>query len=310
MWGDLDPWLASLWTSLLQFKPLPTGTVINDAPRLERPLFTVTPAGDMADNERVVGGTKVVSKSLEDEISRGKEAFWDAMGPPRREGHPGGAAKPARLLVNRRLTAEGHFQDVRHLEFDVSGVPGGADYRAGDVAWVHPSNDSAAVEAFAAMIGVKDLDQVVRIAPSGSMRPSSSVPDEALETPQQKRNPLPFLLPPACSVRALLSDVLDILGTPRRSFFEKLSLFAADEEENEKLLELASPEGADLLYEYATREKRNYVEVMGDFRSCKVPTERLLELVPMLRPRGFSIASSVLETASRVHLCMAVVSFR
>lgn len=309
MWGDLDPWLASLWTSLLQLKPLPHGTLIDDSPRLERPLFTVTPVDTIADDQRVPGGAENASKLLEDEISRGKECFWDAMGPPRRDGHPGGAAKPARLLVNRRLTKEGHFQDVRHLEFDVSGVPGGGDYRAGDVAWVHPSNDSASVEAFAAIIGVKDLDQIVRIALAGS-RPSSSVPDEALETPQQKVNPAPFLLPPACSVRVLLSDVLDILGTPRRSFFEKLSLFAADKEENEKLLELASPDGADLLYEYATREKRSYVEVMGDFQSCKVPMERLLELVPRLRPRGFSIASSVLETASRVHLCMAVVSFR
>lgn len=64
--------------------------------------------------------------------------------------------------------------------------------------------------------------------------------------------------------------MLDISGTPRRSFFERLSLFAADEEEREKLEELASPEGADLLYEYATREKRSYVEVLGDFPSCKV----------------------------------------
>ncbi|CAN0247871.1 unnamed protein product, partial [Ectocarpus sp. 8 AP-2014] len=90
----------------------------------------------------------------------------------------------------------------------------------------------------------------------------------------------------------------------------RLSVFATEDEEKEKLEELASPSGADLLYEYATREKRSYVEVFGDFPSCKVPPERLLELVPRLRPRGFSIASSALETPSQVHLCMAVVSFR
>ncbi|CAN0107898.1 unnamed protein product, partial [Hapterophycus canaliculatus] len=49
-----------------------------------------------------------------------------------------------------RLTAQDHFQDVRHLEFDISGVPGGVDYRAGDVAWVHPSNKASDVEILAA----------------------------------------------------------------------------------------------------------------------------------------------------------------
>lgn len=43
MWGDLDPWLASLWSSLLQLKPLPSGTVIDDTPRLEPALFAMTP---------------------------------------------------------------------------------------------------------------------------------------------------------------------------------------------------------------------------------------------------------------------------
>lgn len=44
MWGDLDPWLASLWAGLLQIKPLPEGTVVDDTPRLEPPVFSMTPA--------------------------------------------------------------------------------------------------------------------------------------------------------------------------------------------------------------------------------------------------------------------------
>ena len=43
MWGDLDPWLASLWVSLLQLRPLPKGAAVDDTPRLEAPLFTMTP---------------------------------------------------------------------------------------------------------------------------------------------------------------------------------------------------------------------------------------------------------------------------
>ncbi|CAM9276098.1 unnamed protein product, partial [Ectocarpus fasciculatus] len=262
------------------------------------------------------------------EIEAGRREFWDSMAPPRSANRCDGAPLPAQLLVNRRLTAEGHFQDVRHLEFDVTDVPGGASYEAGDVAWVHPSNNASAVETLAAAMGL-DLDQVVRIAPAlpqpkpvdapvaceeggaiveGIRPPGAGVPVSGTVPP--RRQQAGFCLPPMSTLRLLLTEVLDISGTPRRSFFERLSVFATEDEEKEKLEELASPAGADLLYEYATREKRSYVEVFGDFPSCKVPPERLLELVPRLRPRGFSIASSALETPSQVHLCMAVVSFR
>ena len=187
----------------------------------------------------------------------------------------------------------------------MAGVPGGAAYGAGDVAWVHPSNSSSEVEKLAAAIGL-DLDQAVHIAPSGAggagaggagaggapvsrpvaagVSPASAVERggegagllSAMPPPpqQQQQQPAaaepPFFLPAVSTPRLLLTEVLDISGTPRRSFFERLSLFAADDEEKEKLEELASPEGSDLLYEYATREKRTYVEVLGDFPSCKV----------------------------------------
>lgn len=199
---------------------------------------------------------------------------------------------------HNRLTAEGHFQDVRHLEFDASGVPGGASYKAGDVAWVHPSNNASAVETLAVLMGL-DLDQVVRIAPAlpqpkpvnadapvacegggaiaeGGQRAQTGVRATVAVSPwrqQQLGSPqrhAGFFLPPVTTLRLLLTEVLDISGTPRRSFFERLSVFASENDEKEKLEELASPAGADLLYEYATREKRSYVEVFGDFPSCKV----------------------------------------
>lgn len=60
MWGDLDPWLASLCSSLLRLKPLPSGTVIDDTLRLEPPLFAMTPvavaAGDGDHTSIAAGG--------------------------------------------------------------------------------------------------------------------------------------------------------------------------------------------------------------------------------------------------------------
>ena len=40
------------------------------------------------------------------------------------------------MVGNRRVTSEDHFQDVRLVEFDVSGS--GIKYKPGDVVWIYP----------------------------------------------------------------------------------------------------------------------------------------------------------------------------
>ena len=40
------------------------------------------------------------------------------------------------MVGNRRITSEEHFQDVRLVEFDVSGS--GITYKPGDVVWIYP----------------------------------------------------------------------------------------------------------------------------------------------------------------------------
>lgn len=57
MWGDLDPWLALLWSSLLKLKPLPSGTMIDDTPRLESALFVMTPVAITASD----GGASITA---------------------------------------------------------------------------------------------------------------------------------------------------------------------------------------------------------------------------------------------------------
>lgn len=70
--------------------------------------------------------------------------------------------------------------------------------------------------------------------------------------------------------------------------------------QKEKLEELASPDGADLLYDYCIREKKTYVEALGDFPSAKAPMAILLQLIPRLRPRSYSISSSSLLHPGKV----------
>jgi len=79
--------------------------------------------------------------------------------------------------------------------------------------------------------------------------------------------------------------------------------------EKERLDEFLSPAGAvccsapllflnlmilqDELYEYCHRVRRTIAEVMTEFREVKIPRDYIFDAFPPLRPREFSIASSI-----------------
>lgn len=185
----------------------------------------------------------------------------------------------ARLLHNRRVTAADWSQDVRHMVLSL-GASAPA-YRAGDVAHVYPENGVDA-RAWCAELGL-DADLVVR--------------------------GIPWLGYPA-TVSQLLCRHLDVLGIPRRSFFEQLAFFATDADERDKLFELATSEAAPLRQEYASREKRTYLEVMAEFPSARPPLEHFISLIPPLQPRQFSIASADAARPGYLELCAAVVDYK
>ena len=95
-----------------------------------------------------------------------------------------------------------------------------------------------------------------------------------------------------CSLQTLLEQHLDIGAVPKRSYFLSLAPYATNPEESAKLLELASDEGTDLYFDYCTKERKSYVEVLEEFKSCRPPLTVLLGAIQLIPPRQYSIASS------------------
>jgi len=167
----LDPWLQQLWPALRQAFPLPAGVqppVLNAAAKLQLgpPKYKVTllpsaAAAAMA-NGAAANGTGGEHEAQEEcwqrEAVAAAAAFravsMEASGLP--PGTSNGSAPPpsasaaaaqpphygpwrpfmAPLLVNRRLTSQDHFQDTRHLEFDLEGS--GMAYEPGDLLAIFP----------------------------------------------------------------------------------------------------------------------------------------------------------------------------
>ncbi|KAK6128474.1 hypothetical protein DH2020_037788 [Rehmannia glutinosa] len=93
------------------------------------------------------------------------------------------------------------------------------------------------------------------------------------------------------------------------SYITVMSYFAIAEHEKERLQYFASPEGRDDLYKYNQKERRTVLEVLEDFPSVQMPFEWLVQLVPPLKTRAFSISSSHSAHPNQVHLTVSVVSW-
>ncbi|KAG6412440.1 hypothetical protein SASPL_125119 [Salvia splendens] len=111
-------------------------------------------------------------------------------------------------------------------------------------------------------------------------------------------------------LKSFIELTMDVASaSPRRYFFEVMSFFATAEHEKERLQYFSSPEGRDDLYQYNQKERRTVLEVLEDFPSVQMPFEWLVQLVPPLKTRAFSISSSNSAHPNQVHLTISVVSW-
>lgn len=338
--GDVDAWSKSLWAEMLRMYPIPSGCVVDDSPEAGPPVALRVVVADAA---RVDGG----DASMRPENQYPACGFYAAPGSAYGYQWCDSNARPivAKVLTNIRMTSPDWEQDVRHLVLQLpraTGVGAGSTgsltqdccFTAGDVAVVYPNNvfDPDLLGSIGCRGGVEAVAQMLGLSPhtvitlggdtcdnarSGTSAGASLPPppplNAAMNVAGKPMTPMaPGWLPRQVSVSSLLTRFLDVLGRPRRYFLEQLSLWATDEEEREKLLELASAEGSDLYYDYVVRSRRNYLEVLSEFRSARPPLEQLMRLVPRLQPRLFSIANSQLHPgcSDQVHLAVAVLKHR
>ncbi|KAM4876614.1 NADPH-dependent diflavin oxidoreductase 1 isoform 2-T2 [Thomomys bottae] len=266
----IDPWLGDLWEKVLKQYPVPHS-------------LAVIPPG-------VPLPSKFTLQFLQEPPGRSsEEPHVPSPGPQ----EPPSASQPflAPMAANQRVTGPAHFQDVRLIEFDITGS--GISFSAGDVVLIQPSNSADDVQQFCQALGL-DPNQYFVLQP------------------REPGVPCPPELPQPCSVQHLVAHYLDIASVPRRSFFELLACLSPHGLEREKLLEFSSAQGQEELCEYCSRPRRTILEVLCDFphTAGAIPPEYLLDLVPQIRPRAFSIASSLLVHPTRLQILVAVVRYQ
>ncbi|KAJ1649970.1 NAPDH-dependent diflavin reductase [Dispira simplex] len=197
------------------------------------------------------------------------------------------------MVKNQRITSSDHFQDVRHIILRRSSQSSSpVVFQPGDTAQLFPRNIPSEVQEFLTQMNwVEIADQPLVVHPN-------------LAGIQ-----LPPYLPNPTTLRTLFECYFDIYSVPRRSFFEMLAYFTDDPMETEKLREFCSTEGQDDLYAYSHRVRRTIVEVLRDFKSHHIPLDYLFDIFPDIRPRAFSIASSLHAHPDEIHLTIGIVEY-
>jgi sulfite reductase alpha subunit-like flavoprotein len=208
----------------------------------------------------------------------------------------------ADIAFNHRLTPASHWQDVRQLGID---IPNYHPYVPGDVLTIYPKNFPADVDDLLSVMKWTSIaDSPLRFTPS------------SLAVPPTSRFPVPHVTSMTpLTLRILLTNHLDIMSIPRRSFFAQLAHFTSDELQKDRLLEFTNPEYIDELYDYTSRPRRSILEVLQEFETVKIPWQRLCSIIPAIRGRQYSIASALDPTAeaekrTRIELLVAVVKYK
>jgi NADPH-ferrihemoprotein reductase len=195
----------------------------------------------------------------------------------------------APILINRELHKSGD-RSCMHIELDISGTR--IRYSAGDHVAIYPTNNAIIVQKLADILQF-DLDQVFSLI---------NVDEQA-----SKKNPFPC----PCSFRTALLHYVDITSPPRTHVLKEIAKYGTEQTEVDALLKMASgsEEGKSKYNEWIIKDHRSIVEVLEDMPSVCPPIDHLLELLPRLHARYFSISSSPRMYPDSIHITAVLVDY-
>lgn len=196
----------------------------------------------------------------------------------------------APIIANRNLF-KNCDRKCLHIELDITGSR--LRYEAGDHVAIYPQNDPFKVNKIGELLNV-DLDSQVSLV---------NVEEDAT-----KKNPFPC----PTTFRTALTFYLDINSLPTTQLLKELAQYAEDENEK-KMLQLmgsASEEGKSKYKSYIIDGHHDLVNLLATMKSLKPPIDHVLELLPRLQARYYSISSSPKLYPNTIHITLTVIEYK
>jgi cytochrome P450/NADPH-cytochrome P450 reductase len=194
----------------------------------------------------------------------------------------GSGALPMRVLANRELqNPDKSGRSTRHIEVL---LPDGVSYRAGDHLSIVPQNGALLVERAVRRFGFAPGAHVVLTAPEG------------------RRTALP--VGEAIAVHRLLSDYLELQLPATRKQIQTMAQHTRCPFTRPKLEALLDEERfrSEIL-----AKRKSVLDLLEEFPACELPFAALLEMLPLMTPRYYSISSSPTADGARCSVTVAIV---
>lgn len=191
----------------------------------------------------------------------------------------------AKVTKNMRLTPVDYSRNIFHMEFDISSTP--IKYEIGDALGVFGHNDEEKVDEFIAEYGL-DPDEFVALPARGGM----------------EENKVEYV-----SVRNMLIQHLDLFGRPSKKFYVALAQYAKPVSRYQylRLMHIGTDDAE--LFKLGIHETVNFADLLLQFTKARPTASELAHMIPEIKPRHYSISSSMKVCPRSVHLLVVAVDW-
>lgn len=201
----------------------------------------------------------------------------------------------ANIVGAKYLTSTAADKQVLHMEFDIANS--GIQYSPGDAIGIYCQNDETEVLELLNRLNVSPLLQV-RLGCSDE-RYVSCYPSH-----------LSSLMGVTVNVRDLFLNRVDITAPASPSLLRVLAQYCSDMRDKSQLMMLSAPISLQGAYRVQIQQQRaSLLDVLQWYPSCKPNLAHLLQVLPMLQHRYYSIASSQLKYADQIHIALTIVEY-
>ena len=157
------------------------------------------------------------------------------------------------------------------------------DYQPGDSIGVIAENDTSDVDYFISLLRIENADEECTLSASSHSKRS-----------------LASHLPRKASLREIFTKCVDFRCVPKKAMLLHLLETCLDATEKRCLQELVSKEGAQVYQSKIINNGMSFLDLLSVFRSCDVRLSALLEFLPRLLPRAYSLTSSPLLNKGKI----------
>uniref|UniRef100_A0A1A9WFP3 Methionine synthase reductase n=1 Tax=Glossina brevipalpis TaxID=37001 RepID=A0A1A9WFP3_9MUSC len=192
------------------------------------------------------------------------------------------------------LQADGQLynKNIMELKFDIKNLPD-FTWQPGNTIAILPHNDESDVEDFLEVLNLHDK--------ADNLCAFELVKDS-------KKAKYPLHIPKQTTPREILRDCLNLRGILKKQFLRALAEYCSNTSDACFLKSISSKEGSEYYNEIVLQNGFTLLNILKICGSCQPPLNLLVEHLPRLLPREYSIASSPLINSEEFNIIFSIFS--